>query len=214
MDEDLAIITESTRKEQIKNFFVKHKRKVFIFMGLILLTIFSIFFYLDNIKKQKTKIANKFIKSSLNYNVESKAYFLKQFNEIIDTHDSTYAPLALFFLIDNQVLHSSDEINDFFDQILNNANLEKEIRNLLIYKKALFNADFKSENEMMEILNPIMNSESFWRPHALLLLGDYFLFKGEKQKAKVFYSRILTSQKNNKNIINQAQLRIKKNYVE
>ena len=214
MDEDLAIITESTRKEQIKNFFVKHKRKVFIFMGLILLTIFSIFFYLDNIKKQKTKIANKFIKSSLNYNVESKAYFLKQFNEIIDTHDSTYAPLALFFLIDNQVLHSSDEINDFFDQILNNANLEKEIRNLLIYKKALFNADFKSENEMMEILNPIMNSESFWRPHALLLLGDYFLFKGEKQKAKVFYYRILTSQKNNKNIINQAQLRIKKNYVE
>ena len=214
MDEDLAIITESTRKEQIKNFFVKHKRKVFIFMGLILLTIFSIFFYLDNIKKQKTKIANKFIKSSLNYNVESKAYFLKQFNEIIDTHDSTYAPLALFFLIDNQVLHSSDEINDFFDQILNNANLEKEIRNLLIYKKALFNANFNSENEMMKILNPIMNSESFWKPHALLLLGDYFLFKGEKQKAKVFYSRILTSQKNNKNIINQAQLRIKKNYVE
>ena len=148
MDEDLAIITESTRKEQIKNFFVKHKKKVFIFMGLILLTIFSTFFYLDNIKKQKTKIANKFIKSSLNYNVESKSYFLKQFNEIIDTHDSTYAPLALFFLIDNQVLHSNEEINDFFDQILNNANLEKEIRNLLIYKKALFNADFNSENEM------------------------------------------------------------------
>ena len=97
MDEDLAIITASTRREQIKNFFVNHKKKVFIFMGLILLTIFSTFFYLDNIKKQKTKIANKFIKSSLNYNVESKAYFLKQFNEIIDTHDSTYAPLALFF---------------------------------------------------------------------------------------------------------------------
>ena len=214
MDEDLAIITESTRKEQIKNFFVKHKKKAFIFMGLILLTIFSTFFYLDNIKKQKTKIANKFIKSSLNYNVESKSYFLKQFNEIIDTHDSTYAPLALFFLIDNQVLHSNEEINDFFDQILNNANLEKEIRNLLIYKKALFNAEFNSEHEMIKILNPIMNSESFWKPHALLLLGDYFLFKGEKQKAKVFYYQILTSQKNNKNIINQAQLRIKKNYVE
>ena len=169
---------------------------------------------MDNIKKQKTKIANKFIKSSLNYNVESKAYFLKQFNEIIDTHDSTYAPLALFFLIDNQVLHSSDEINDFFDQILNKANLEKEIRDLLIYKKALFNAEFNSENEMMKILNPIMNSESFWKPHALLLLGDYFLFKGEKQKAKVFYYQILMSQKTNENIFNQAQLRIQRNYDE
>ena len=92
--------------------------------------------------------------------------------------------------------------------------MEKEIKNLVIYKKALINADFQSENIMIEILKPVINSESFWKPHSLLLLGDYFLFKGERQKAKDFYSQILTSQKTNENIFNQAQQRILKNYGE
>ena len=212
MDEDLAIIAKNTRKEEIKNFFIKHKKKFYFLMGLILLSIFSVFFYLDIVKKQKAEIANKFINASINYNLKEEAYYSKEFKEIINSHDSTYAPLALFFLIDNKILNSNEEINHLFDQILNNVNLEKEIKNLVIYKKGLINADFQPENIMIEILKPVINSESFWKPHSLLLLGDYFLFKGERQKAKDFYSQILTSQKTNKNIFNQAQQRILKNY--
>ena len=214
MDEDLAIIAKNTKKEEIKNFFVKHKKKIYFLMGLILLTIFSVFFYLDIVKKQKAEIANKFIKASINYNSKEEAYYSKEFKEIINSHDSTYSPLALFFLIDNKILNSNEEINHLFDQILNNVNLEREIKNLVIYKKGLINADFQPENIMIEILKPVINSESFWKPHSLLLLGDYFLFKGERQKAKDFYSQILTSQKTNENIFNQAQQRILKNYGE
>ena len=183
-------------------------------MGLLLLIVFSIFFYLDNVKKQKTEIANKFMKASINYNLKKETYYLKEFKEIINSHDSTYAPLALFFLIDNKILNSNEETNHLFDQILNNVNLEREIKNLVIYKKGLINADFQPENIMIDILKPVINSESFWKPHSLLLLGDYFLFKGEKQKAKNFYSQILTSQKTNENIFNQAQQRILENYGE
>ena len=143
MDEDLAIIAKNTRKRRNKKFFIKHKKKIYFLTGLILLTIFSTFFYLDNVKKQKAEIANKFIKAAINYNLKKKAYYLKEFNEIINTNDSTYAPLALFFLIDNKVLNSNEEINNLFDQVLNNVNLEKEIKNLVIYKKALINADFQ-----------------------------------------------------------------------
>ena len=214
MDEDLAIIAKNTRKEEIKNFFIKHKKKIYFLMGLILLSIFSVFFYLDIVKKQKTEIANKFIKASINYNLKEEAHYTKEFKEIINSHDTTYAPLALFFLIDNKAVSSNEEINYLFDQVLNNTSLEREIKNLVIYKKALINADFQTENIMIEILKPVINSESFWKPHSLLLLGDYFLFKGEKQKAKDFYSQILTSQKTNGNIFNQAQQRILKNYGE
>ena len=214
MDEDLAIIAKNTRKEEIKNFFIKHKKKFYFLMGLILLSIFSVFFYLDIVKKQKAEIANKFINASINYNLKEEAYYSKEFKEIINSHDSTYAPLALFFLIDNKILNSNEEINHLFDRILNNVNLEKEIKNLVIYKKGLINADFQPENIMIEILKPVINSESFWKPHSLLLLGDYFLFKGERQKAKDFYSQILTSQKTNENIFNQVQQRILKNYGE
>ena len=214
MDEDLAIIAANTRKEKLKNFFIKYKKKIYFLMGLILLTIFSTFYYLDNVKKQKAEIANKFIKASVNYDGKKEAHYLKMFNEIIDTNDSTYAPLALFFLIDNKVLNSNEEINHLFDQVLNNADLEKEIKNLVIYKKALINADFQPENIMIDILKPVINSESFWKPHSLLLLGDYFLFKGEKQKAKDFYSQILTSQKTNENIFKQAQQKILKSHAK
>ena len=151
MDEDLAIITKNARREEIKNFFIKHKKKFYFLISLILLTIFSTFFYLDNVKKQKAEIANKFIKASINYNLKEEAYYLKEFKEIINSHDSTYAPLALFFLIDNKVLNSNEEINYLFDQVLNDVNLEKEIKNLIIYKKALINADFQPENIMIEI---------------------------------------------------------------
>ena len=212
MDEDLAIIAKNTRKEEIKNFFIKHKKKIYFLISLVLLTIFSTFFYLDFVKKQKAEIANKFIKASINYNLKEETFYLKEFKEIINSHDTTYAPLALFFLIDNKVLNSNEEIKYLFDKVINEVNLEKEIKNLVIYKKALINADFQSENIMIEILKPVINSESFWKPHSLLLLGDYFLFKGEKKKAKDFYSQILTSRITNKNIFNQAQQRIMKNY--
>jgi hypothetical protein len=113
-------------------------------MGLILLSIFSVFYYLDIVKKQKAEIANKFINASINYNLKEEAYYTKEFKEIINSHDSTYAPLALFFLIDNKVVSSNKEINHLFDQVLNNANLEKEIKNLVIYKKALINCRFST----------------------------------------------------------------------
>ena len=109
---------------------------------------------------------------------------------------------------------TNDRINDLFDIVINKVDLEKEMKNLVIYKKALINADFISENEIIKILKPLVNSESFWKPHALLLLGDYFLFKGEKQKAKDFYIQITSIKNISKNILNQTQQRIRKNYVE
>ncbi len=214
MDEDLAIIAQSTRKEQIKNFFNNHKKKIYFFISFALLSIFLIFFYFDNVKKQKVKIANRFIKATLSYDVKKEKIDLNEFYQIIDTRDSTYAPLSLFFLLDNKFVESNKKINSLFDKVINDVKLDKEIKNLVIYKKALFNFDTQNENEMLKTLKPIINSESFWRPHSLLLLGDYFLFKGEKQKAKDFYSKIFNSKINNKNIYNQALQRVKNNYGE
>ena len=81
-------------------------------------------------------------------------------------------------MIDNNIIESNQEVNLLFDQIIKNASLDKEMKNLLIYKKALFNSEFKLENELIEILKPIINSDSIWKSHSLLLLGDYFLSKG------------------------------------
>ena len=128
---------------------------------------------------------------SENYDPKDKKLYYKKMTEIIESYDSTYSPLALFFLIDNQMINSKEEANILFDQILKNTSLEKEIKNLMIYKKTLINADYQSEDKIVDSLKPLINSKSIWKPHSLLLLGDYFLAKGEKQKAKDFYYQIL-----------------------
>ena len=48
-----------------------------------------------------------------------------------------------------------------------------------------------NENELLEILKPIINSDSVWKSHALYLLAEYFYSKKEKQKSKEFFNQII-----------------------
>ena len=172
------------------------------------------FFYQEYKKKNYLKLANRYVVASTTYANENRDYYIKEFKEIINTNNSTYAPLSLFFLIDNKLIQSNQEINLLFDQIIENVSLDNEIKNLLIYKKTLFNSEIKLENELIEILKPIINSNSIWKSHSLLLLGDYFISKNEKQKAKDFYIQILNDKNTNQNIALQAQSRLRRNFSE
>ena len=75
MDEDLAIITQNAKREKIKNFILENRKKIYFFLGFILLVTFLTFFYLYHLKKQKVEIANKFIEASVNYELKNKAYY-------------------------------------------------------------------------------------------------------------------------------------------
>ena len=134
--------------------------------------------------------------------------------EIIQAKDKTYSPLALYFLLDNNIIKSQDKINNLFDVLINETQLDKEIINLITYKKALFNSDFATENNLLKILNPIINSDSIWKSHALYLLGEYFLSKNEKKKSKEFFEKILTIENANSKIKLEAQRRIERDLGE
>ena len=94
-------------------------------------------------------------------------------------------------MLDNDLISSNDEINSYFDLLINDVSLEKEIKNLTIYKKGLFNSDFVQENELLNILNPIIKSESMWKPQALYLMAEFYLSKNQKQKSKEFFNQII-----------------------
>ena len=97
--------------------------------------------------------------------------------EVIEDKNSTYSPLALYYLIDENLIKDKNEINYLFDVLINKTSLDYEIKNLIIYKKALFNADTTNENELLNILNPIINSKSIWKSHGLYFIGRIFLLK-------------------------------------
>ncbi len=134
--------------------------------------------------------------------------------EIVNKRDRAYSPLALYFLIDNNIIIENDRINELFDIIINETSLEKEIKNLVIFKKALFNSDFETENNLIQILNPIINSDSIWKSHALYLMGEYFYFKNEKKKSNEFFNQIIILENSNPNIKLEAQKRLNSDFSE
>tara|TARA_Y100000741_G_scaffold267304_1_gene207682 strand:- start:543 stop:1187 length:645 start_codon:yes stop_codon:yes gene_type:complete len=211
MDEDIEIINSNTKIENIKNFILKNKRKIISFFSILLFFTMAFFVYLEYEKRKIIKIADKYLFITINYNEENKEYFIKELKDIIKSNNKTYTPLSLFFLIDNKLIQSNDEINLLMDEVIKNSNLDKEIKNLLIFKKALINSDNNSENELINTLKPIINSKSIWKHQSLLLIGDYFISKGEKEKAKDFYNKILNDENANQNIIFQTKLKLRRN---
>ena len=112
------------------------------------------------------------------------------------------------------MIDNKDEINNFFNILIKKTSLETEIKNLIIYKKALFNADTFDENGILEILYPIINSNSVWKSHALYLLAEYFYSNEEKQKSKEFYNQILNTENANSDIIKEAKKRLNRDLSE
>ena len=214
MDEDIAIINKETRNEKIKNFFIKNKKKIIISISVIILAIFGYFIYEDFNKKSKIKLANRYNIVKMNFISGNKAMVANELLSIVHEKDRTYSPLALYFLIDNNIIDDKNKINELFDTVINETSLEKEIKNLLIYKKALFNSDFESENNLLTILNPIINSNSIWKSHALYLMAEYFYFKNEKQKSKDFFDQIITLENVNSKIKREAQKRLNRDFSE
>jgi len=214
MDEDLSIINRNTRNEKIKNFFLKNKKKLITFLLVFILILISFFGYKEFKKRQKIQISNLYNSTILSYSKKNHDLTISNLEEIILKKDTTYSPLSLYFIIDNGLIDNSSKINSFFDILINETPLEKEIRNLVIYKKGLYNADQVDENTLINILNPIINSESVWRSHGLYLLAEYFYSKNEKKKSKEFFETILKTENANQNLIIESQKRLSRDLSE
>ena len=208
MDEELSIIDTNTRNEKIKNFFVSNRKIIIISISLIILVIIAFFGFGEFKSKQKIKISDLYNYTIVNHEDVNKDKTLDSLIDIINKKDNTYSPLSLYFILDNKLSNNKNQINDLFDIIINEVSLEKEIKNLIIYKKALYNADSISENELLNILNPLINSESIWKSHALYLVAEYFYSKNEKQKSIEFFNQIINSENSNQDLVKESKKRL------
>ena len=214
MDEEITIIDSSTRNEKIKNFIINNKKKIIIIFSIIFITLIGYFSFNEIKERNKVKLGDQFNTITLNFETGSNKNITKKLINIIDKRNSTYSPLALYFLIDNKLIKNKAEINDLFDIIIKKTPLENEIKNLIIYKKALYNAEISSENELLDTLSPLINSKSVWKSHALYLIAEYFYSKKEEQKAKEFFKQILGTENANQDIIKKAQKRLNRDLSE
>ena len=214
MDQEVEIINTETRKEKIKNFIINKKNTIISILVFFVLILFGYFIYQEYLDRNRVKLANKYNSLIIEYENGNESNILDSMKEIIKDKDRTYSPLAFYYLLDNNLITSQEEINTYFDIIINEIGLDKENKNLTIFKKGLFNSEFANENELLNILNPVIKSDSIWKPHALYLMAEYYFSKNEKQKSKEFLEKLVSLENINDKIKLEAQKRLRSDLSE
>ena len=214
MDQEVEIISSETRKEKIKNFLINKKKTIIIAVIFLLLVLFVFFFYQEYKKENRVILANKYNATIIENETGNKSKVLNSMKEIIEDKDKTYSPLAFYYLLDNDLIKSKEEINRYFDILINEIGLDRENKNLTIFKKGLYNSEFANESELLNILNPIIKSESIWKPHALYLMAEYYFAKKEKQKSKEFFEQLINLEDISLKIKVEAQKRLRSDFGE
>ena len=209
MSEDIEIINQNTKIEKLKNFFINNYKKLIGSLILIILVLFSYFVFQEYKKKQKLETAEIYNQITLKKITSKNTNDIEKLVEIIKKKDPIYSALSLYFIIENDLVTDEKAINNFFDLVIK-SQIDNEIKNLITYKKAMFNADIKSENELLKILNPLLKSESVWKSHALLLMADYSEYNDNLIKSKDFLEEIINSEIVNNEIRVEAERRLKR----
>ena len=214
MDQEVEIINTETRKEKIKNFIINKKNTIISILVFFVLILFGYFIYQEYLERNRVKLANKYNSLIIEYENGNESNILNSMKEIIKDKDRTYSPLAFYYLLDNNLITSQEEINTYFDIIINEIGLDNENKNLTIFKKGLFNSEFANENELLNILNPVIKSDSIWKPHAMYLMAEYYFSKNEKQKSKEFLEKLISLENINDKIKLEAQKRLRSDLSE
>ena len=195
---------EVTKKSKIKKFYESNKILIFSTILVLILALASVSFYSEFKEKKKTLLADNYIEAKVYLENADKNIAKDILKTIIFANNSTYSTLSLFLILNENLIVDREELLRLFNHVLENNKFEKEVQNLIIFKKALFQSNFVSELELLETAKPLINNETLWKPHALLLLGNYFVSKKEYLKAKEFYTQILSLRGLHKELYEQA----------
>ena len=212
--EDLSTINTINRQEKIKNFFINNKNIIISGVIIIILILIGVYSYDNHITNKQKEISDNFNSIIIEYNQDNKETTANRLIEIVNKKNPTYSPLSLYFLIDNNLVNDQKVVNSLFDILIEKTSLDEEIKNLVIYKKALFNADQIEEIDLLKILNPLINSSSVWKSHALYLMAEYFYSGDQEEKAKEFFNQIISLKNSNSEIKLQAEKRLNRDLSE
>ena len=168
--------------------FLKANIKIFLYIfGILILIIAAIIWFSNNNKIKETKISDSFINAQILIEKGKKNEAEKILSNLVLEKNSPYSSLSLFLIIENKLIDNKETIINYFDEVINNNSFKEEDLNLLRLKKAIYISDISMEQEILGLLNPIINSNSVWKNHALKFLGDFYYSNGQQQKAKQYY---------------------------
>ena len=165
-------------------------------------------FYIEKKKNDRIILSESYVQAKIYIESDNKKKAEKILKDVIFSNDSTYSTLSLFLLLDKNLIDNKKELLKLFDHVLANCEFDKNIENLIILKKSIFQSSFAKDADLLNTLKPLLSGETLWKPHALLLMGDYYLGNKEKQKAKEFYNEILILKNLDNEFYNRANMQL------
>ena len=181
-----------TKKSKLKKFYDSYKIIILSSLFILIILCGAFIYYTDSKENKQISLSENYLQAKIYLEADNKDKAINLLKEVIFANDATYSSLSLFLIMNQKLIIDHKELSLLFDHLLKNNKFSKEVRNLLIYKKAILNSNFVDETELLESIRPILNTETLWQPHGLILLGDYFVSKGENIKAKEFYQKVFT----------------------
>jgi FimV-like protein len=192
-------------KSRILRFYESNKKFIYFSLSFVVIFIISIGGYLNFKEKNRILLSENYIQAKVFIEIGEKEKAREVLEKIIKSNDSTYSLLSLYLMQKQNLILNDQELSDLYQYLLKEIKFSKEEKDLLIFKKALVDSSLVNEDELMKSLSPLISSDSVWKPHALLFIGDYFFVKNEFFKAKEFYLKILNLKNLNDEIYSEAQ---------
>ena len=197
-----------TKKTKFRKFYESYKILIFSSAFILIFSLVFLNFYIENKERKRILLSENYIQAKIYLENGDKSKATNILKKVIFENDATYSTLCFFLILNQNLITDYKEISTLFDHLLDNNKFEKEVKNLLIYKRALFNSNIISESELLSDIKPLLNEETLWRPHVLLLLGDYFVSKKDYLKAKEFYTQILLIKNLRRDFYDQARSKL------
>ena len=195
----------ASKKSKIKDFYNHNKKLIYLAIVILVIFFISLGVYLESSKNKKIRLSENYLQAKIYLEEGNKAKATKILKEVIFENNPTYSSLCLFLIINENLINDKNELLSLLNHLIENNKFSNELKSLLIYKKALFSSGFLEEAELLDLLNPLLDEENLWHPHALILLGSYFKSKKENKKAREFYRKVFLLKNLHNDFYNQAK---------
>ena len=151
--------------DKTENFVKENKNILLTVLTLIIFVLIGVS-YLNYYQKSKNeKISEKFVQAGIYLSLNKQAESKKIYEEIINSKNKFYSLLALNTIIDNNLEKNHEKVLELFN-VVENARVEKEQKNLVKLKKALYLIKISKDNEGKKLLNEIISDNSIWKEAA------------------------------------------------
>lgn len=158
-------------KSNLLNYYKSNKLKIYIFISIAILAVITVNFIKISKEKKNILISQNYIKANLYLNSGNKEKSKKLYEEIIRSKNKFYSILAFNNILEENLISDEKQILKYFN-IVEEVISEKEQKDLLTLKKALYLFKVKNTEEGKKLLKDLIDKESNFKSIAQKILSN------------------------------------------